>query len=600
MAETAPRKVGQYILAETLGKGGYSWVKKGIDEKTGHPVALKFMTRAEKSWEKEQAEQVRTEIKSLIRINHANVMKLYAYNLNCKYPEKTGQELNTILLVLEYCPGGELFDILYYTQQLDAVTARTYFIQMMHGLKACHDAGIVHRDLKPQNLLMDANYQLKLTDFGLSFLGKDETSADNIVMKTSYVGTRGYQAPELLKRENYKKACDIFSAGVVLFILLTGYPPFEQATKLDKWYKPLTDKPSNPAKFWKQHEGCGVDKVCQDLISGMLAYKPQNRLKIEQILKHPWCAGKGSKVHTSSELIKVLKEKHRETRRRRRADKKKQSEMNNSIKRRKRDVSVVVGRVELQKLSKYLQTRGEDVEGKQKASEALTEVTRLLESMPKDSDAPPAPTTDQNYDGPWALPFHQNLSRPRVVNHTDHKETLMTFYTKKEHLAKCYQRATTAFYVATDYNAAVKPHPDDPWTITTTVKQAETSNRSTDIVIQLQIVEINGTGQCAFDFARHKGSPLQFHKIWQNIEAALLLTFDTDAGGESLLYDDLEITPEIERRLAAIEAERLPVEEFKQMEGEMKDAEEEMKEEEEKEEPSSVKVQEVAPGAEAQ
>merc|ERR1712157_87209 len=109
--------------------------------------------------------------------------------------------------------------------------------------------------------LMDANYQLKITDFGLSFLSEKEQEA---IMKTSYVGTRGYQAPELLKKKKYNKKCDIFSAGVVLFILLTGYPPFEQAVKTDK---------------------------CQALLSKMLAYKPSNRYSIEEIQKDPWYNG---------------------------------------------------------------------------------------------------------------------------------------------------------------------------------------------------------------------------------------------------------------------------------------------------------------------
>jgi len=327
------RKVGQYIIKETLGKGGYSWVKKGVDEKTRVPVALKFMIRARKTWENEQAKQVRTEIKSLMRINHPNVMKLYAYNLNCKYPEKTGAKLATILLVLEYCPGGEIFDILYYTHQLDEVTARTYFIQMMKAIKACHDVGIVHRDIKPQNLLMDANYQLKLTDFGLSFLGKEGVDAEKIIMKTNYVGTRGYQAPELLKREPYQKACDIFSAGVVLFILLTGYPPFEQAMKTDKWFNPLAKM--DVGKFWRQHKGSGVDNTdCQDLLASMMAYRAYNRPSVSEILDHPWVKGSKAKVHTPKELRKVLREKHRNTRSRRRCDKKKMKEMQNSINKR--------------------------------------------------------------------------------------------------------------------------------------------------------------------------------------------------------------------------------------------------------------------------
>ncbi len=124
-----------------------------------------------------------------------------------------------ILLVLECMPGGELFDILYYTSKLEEVVARTYFRQLVEGLQACHNACIVHRDIKPQNLLLDKHFNLKLTDFGLAKLIESDTDA---IMDTYHVGTRGYQAPEILAREPYTSSCDIFSAGVVLFILLSG------------------------------------------------------------------------------------------------------------------------------------------------------------------------------------------------------------------------------------------------------------------------------------------------------------------------------------------------------------------------------------------
>lgn len=469
------RKVGTYVLHETLGKGGYSWVKKGIDEKSGQAVALKFMTRAEKAWEKEQAEQVRTEIKSLIRVNNPHVMKLFAYNLNCKYPEKNGNTLNTILLVLEYCPGGELFDILYYTQYLSAKTARTYFLQMIEGIKACHDSGIVHRDIKPQNLLMDGNYMLKLTDFGLSFLCKDENSADNALMKTSYVGTRGYQAPELLKREKYSKACDMFSAGVVLFILLTGYPPFEQAAKTDKWYQPLASKTPNVKLFWKQHEGCGVDKDCQDLLAGLLAYKPGQRLTIEEVKKHAWCHGKKAEVHTPESLAKELKERHKETRRRRRHDKKKTAEMQNSIKKRKRAI---------------------------KSFEDDEDVLSLKDMPCKSLGETPI--------------------------------TMLTYFCDKKNFKEAYARAYNVFSIAFEDKALTKrtlkedtvdnKEEENPWEVLTTIKILKNGDEKgeTSVVVQLRVVELKGLDKYAFTFKRLQGSMFDFRKIWKGMEAYIL------------------------------------------------------------------------------
>lgn len=323
-AATEKRKVGSYEILETLGKGGYSWVKKGVDAKSKNFVALKFMARAEDAWAADQAEQVRTEIKSLTQVRHENVMKLYAYNLNSKYPDKSGKTISTILLVLEFCPGGELFDILYYTDKLDAKTARTYFRMMIAGIEACHKAGITHRDIKPQNLLLDKNYQLKLTDFGLSKINENP----NETMSTTYVGTRGYQAPELINNKKYTKSCDIFSAGVVLFILLTGYPPFEQGSKKDKWYRPLYKQ--NPKKFWNQHDGCGIDDECKSLLEAMLTYKPKNRITIDNIKKTKWYTGD---VWSKAELKQILRQRHKQSDQRRKADANKQREMVHSVKR---------------------------------------------------------------------------------------------------------------------------------------------------------------------------------------------------------------------------------------------------------------------------
>merc|ERR1719447_1262421 len=303
------------------------------------------MEKADVSWVKEQAKQVETEIEALKNIRHQNVMKLYAYNLNAQYPLAKGQDaaadthgqgtkvqaskdqkfIDTILLVLEYAPGGELFDILYYTSSLKEDVARTYFKQIINGLEACHNANVVHRDLKPQNLLLDSKYNLKITDFGLSKIIQSDADA---IMKTTYVGTRGYQAPELLLNQKYDLKCDIFSVGVILFILMAGYPPFEQASKNDKWFKPLMK--GNIDKFWKAHQKSPIAKIpaAKDLLTKMLCFTPKDRIDIEGIKKHQWMAGTTLK---SRELIAEIKDRHRKAEKKRRQDVRKMEDLAQSI-----------------------------------------------------------------------------------------------------------------------------------------------------------------------------------------------------------------------------------------------------------------------------
>jgi len=487
--EQTKRCVGQYEIRETLGKGGYSWVKKGVDSKTGSTVALKFMSRADKTWEKEQADQVRTEIKSMIKIKSDYVMKLFAYNLNCKYPEKNGNTINTILLVLEFCPGGELFDILYYTQQLDPKTARTYFIQMMHGLKACHKAGIVHRDLKPQNLLMDAKFQLKITDFGLSKLCKD---ADTAVMKTHYVGTRGYQAPELLKKKRYGKACDIFSAGVILFILLTGYPPFEQAVRNDKWYKPIAAK--NLKKFWQQHDGCGVKPDAEELISNMLTYIPNDRIDIDGILDSAFCKGE---IHTPDELYKVLKKRHRASSKRRKKDTKKMSEMEHSIK--KRDPHLI-----------------------QETASTLASVQCPIEPYEE----------------------RQTLMTKRWIVKPNYSNQAKSEGEQKEQKKSVPEEVVNSYLVALQAlgckgQSEITIDKEDPWKVNCMAADMD----GLKYEIQLNIFQ-DENGVYYYNFKRMGGDALRFHKFWQNCEAFLIqskyFTDEYELDEEAELAEDAE------------------------------------------------------------
>eukprot|EP01084_Bolivina_argentea_P105555 189018_1 len=199
-----------------------------------------------------------------------------------------------MLLVLEYLPGGELFDILYYTTALTERITRTYFKQLINGIEAIHKGGTYHRDITPHNLLLDTNFQLKIAAFGLT------------KMLPKCVGRRGYQAPEQLKKNQYISACDVFSCGVILFILLAGYPPFEAATPKCRWYAPLAN--GNAREFWKQHRGCGIPVVAKDLITRMLWYDSNVRISICGIKKHKWYNGESL---NAKDLASELRKLHR-------------------------------------------------------------------------------------------------------------------------------------------------------------------------------------------------------------------------------------------------------------------------------------------------
>jgi len=316
------RLIAHYEIFDTIGKGGYSWVKKGRDTRNGALVALKFLKREKLRWALQQNKLIHTEINCLTKIKHVNVMKIYAYNLDVKYPLTDGGTLETIMLVLEYCRGGELFDILYYAERLDEIIGRTYFHQLVFGLQAIHKAGIVHRDIKPQNLLLDRSFNLKICDFGLSKIFESENKQ---LMKTTHVGTRGYQAPEIVKREkNYTKAIDIFSAGVVLFLLLAGYPPFESAHHTDKWFNPLIVGDS--AKFWHHHRNAGLSEDAKILLEGMFSHKARNRWNLQEIIKCNWF---DNKVLKENEIKSMIIGRYKEARKNKANDEKKIAEKNN-------------------------------------------------------------------------------------------------------------------------------------------------------------------------------------------------------------------------------------------------------------------------------
>jgi len=272
-------KVGdrQFHITGNLGKGGFSVVKKAFDEKTKKKVALKVMFTDDFKSQRERdvnISQAHKEIKAMRQLQHSNIIRLYGYDLNAEFEERT-----SIILVQELAMGGELFNYLLYTGKFSEPLSKYVFTQIMQGLKHAHQHGIAHRDLKPENILLDKHFQIKLADFGFAFAYMK--NGDIVKMRTE-LGTRGYMAPEIAKTRSYDHKVDYFAAGVILFILLSGFPPFKQTENSDWWFDKI-DKGKNDL-FWMAHERkVSFSQPAKDLIDGLLHTDPEKRFDIEQI-----------------------------------------------------------------------------------------------------------------------------------------------------------------------------------------------------------------------------------------------------------------------------------------------------------------------------
>jgi len=286
------RKLGPYIVKETLGEGGFSKVKLGIHEKTGEKVALKLLKNKSKLT-KQARNQVEREVQSMTKIEHPNVLRMKEIDWECTWTKKNGKKQNVILIVLELATGGELFEFLSYTGFFEESIARTYFQQLMAGVDFCHSKGVAHRDLKPENLLLDDQFTLKLADFGFS----------NVVCVTHNLmftecGTPGYMAPEVAKGKGYDGAkADIWACGVILFIMLAGFPPFQKPSNSDWWFNKLSN--NKHALFWQAHSRSAYfSDQTKDFINKILNPDPEKRITIADMKKHPWWKG-ATITHTS-------------------------------------------------------------------------------------------------------------------------------------------------------------------------------------------------------------------------------------------------------------------------------------------------------------
>ncbi|KAJ1440059.1 Serine/threonine-protein kinase, active site [Sesbania bispinosa] len=212
---SARTRVGKYELGRTLGEGNFAKVKFARHVETGEHMAIKILDK-EKVLKHKMIGQIKREISTMKLIRHPNVIRMYEVMAS-----KT-----KIYIVLEFVTGGELFDKIARNGKLKEDEARKYFQQLICAVDYCHSRGVFHRDLKPENLLLDANGVLKVSDFGLSALPQ-QVREDGLLHTTC--GTPNYVAPEVIHNKGYDGAkADLWSCGVILFVLMAGYLPFEE------------------------------------------------------------------------------------------------------------------------------------------------------------------------------------------------------------------------------------------------------------------------------------------------------------------------------------------------------------------------------------
>ncbi|XP_041024817.1 CBL-interacting protein kinase 2-like [Juglans microcarpa x Juglans regia] len=255
----------RYELGRQLGQGTFAKVYHARNLKTGMSVAIKVIDK-EKILKVGMIDQIKREISVMRLVRHPNVVELY----------EVMASKAKIYFVMEYAKGGELFSKVAKGKLKEDV-ARRYFQQLISAVDYCHSRGVFHRDLKPENLLLDENGNLKVSDFGLSALSESKRQ-DGLLHTTC--GTPAYVAPEVINRKGYDgPKADIWSCGVVLYVLLAGYLPFQDSNLMEMYKKIGKSEFKFPNWFGPE---------VRRLLSRILDPNPNTRISIAKIMDNSW------------------------------------------------------------------------------------------------------------------------------------------------------------------------------------------------------------------------------------------------------------------------------------------------------------------------
>ncbi|XP_061886816.1 calcium/calmodulin-dependent protein kinase type II subunit beta isoform X11 [Entelurus aequoreus] len=266
---TCTRFTDEYQLYEELGKGAFSVVRRCVKVCTGQEYAAKIINTKKLSARDHQKLEREARICRLLK--HSNIVRLH----------DSISEEGFHYLLFDLVTGGELFEDIVAREYYSEADASHCIQQILEAVLHCHQMGVVHRDLKPENLLLASkckNAAVKLADFGLAIEVQGEQQA-----WFGFAGTPGYLSPEVLRKEAYGKPVDIWACGVILYILLVGYPPFWDEDQHKLYQQIKAGAYDFPSPEWDT-----VTPEAKNLINQMLTINPAKRITAQEALKHPW------------------------------------------------------------------------------------------------------------------------------------------------------------------------------------------------------------------------------------------------------------------------------------------------------------------------
>ncbi|XP_076131547.1 MAP/microtubule affinity-regulating kinase 3-like [Alosa pseudoharengus] len=262
VAEDQPPHVGNYRLLKTIGKGNFAKVKLARHILTGREVAIKIIDKTQLN--PTSLQKLFREVRIMKLLNHPNIVKLF----------EVIETEKTLFLVMEYASGGEVFDYLVAHGRMKEKEARAKFRQIVSAVQYCHQKHIVHRDLKAENLLLDADMNIKIADFGFS---NEFTMGSKL---DTFCGSPPYAAPELFQGKKYDgPEVDVWSLGVILYTLVSGSLPFDGQNLKELRERVLRGKYRIP--FYMSTD-------CENLLKRFLVLNPVKRGTLEQIMKDRW------------------------------------------------------------------------------------------------------------------------------------------------------------------------------------------------------------------------------------------------------------------------------------------------------------------------